>query len=233
MLSCTNSHHLILATCTKKLRLFAFHLHIKYTWRIAFLSGLSITLLGKVLILKMQLLLFLLFILVFLHLNNFDGLSIQICHPKICYFKLRGIARPWTPFWHNKHSLFKDQFERSHYSHHNCVSAKKTKFTKQKCWFFFKTIKSSTLKNSKANILHAFYLHAWSFSHLTLNLRKLLIESSANDWHWIISQNNDPFFLASVLVKKFLSRPSFSSPLYTPRGIFFFDNSVYSPNCIT
>lgn len=119
-------------------------------------------------------------------------------------------------------------------THITTVCLPKNKVYKTKnAVFFKKAIKSSTLKNSKANILHAFYLHAWSFSHLTLNLRKLLIESSANDWHWIISQNNDPFFLASVLVKKFLSRPSFSSPLYTPRGIFFFDNSVYSPNCIT
>lgn len=173
MLICTNSHHLILATCTKKLRLFAFHLHKKYIWRIAFLSGLSITLLGKVLILKMHLLLFLLFILFFLYLNNFDGLSIQICHPKICYFKLRRIARPWTPFWHDEHSLFKDQFEPSHYSHHNCLPKNKVFKTKNAVFFFFKTIKSSTPKNSKANILHAFYLHSWSFSYLTLNLRKL------------------------------------------------------------
>ena len=104
------------------------------------------------------------------HLNNFNALKlfrcIFGCHPKICYFKLRGIARPWTQFWHNEHSLFKDQFEPSHdhYSHHNYLPKSKA----YKTMLFWKTINGSTLKNSKANILHAFYVHVSTF-HILLS----------------------------------------------------------------
>ena len=126
-----------------------------------FLNGLSITLLG----LKFEDYWFWRCICLYSY-NSFsfsyiwtifsiDALSIHTCHPKICYFKLRGIAWRWTQFWHNEHSLFKDQFEPSHYLHHNYLPKSKA----YKTMLFWKTINGSTLKNSKANILHAFYVH--------------------------------------------------------------------------